>query len=66
MGTRERETADYLTAAEVAAYLRVSTATVYRWLEAGKIPGAQVGKRTWRIRASDLEEYLGRESESRS
>jgi len=37
------------TVVEVAAYLRVSEATIYKLLKKGKIPGVRVG-RSWRFR----------------
>lgn len=42
---------------EAAAYLRVHPQTVYRRLQAGKMPGAKVGK-VWRLRKSDVDDYL--------
>ena len=46
-----------LTAAEVAERLRVSTMTVYRLIRRGELPAVRVG-RNYRVRASDLEDYL--------
>jgi excisionase family DNA binding protein len=48
---------DFLTVPEVAERLRVRTMTIYRWIEAGKLPALQVGKH-YRIRTSDLEAML--------
>ena len=45
--------ADLLTRAEVARYLRVSDRTVSRLIRAGKLPAARIG-RAVRIRQSDL------------
>jgi excisionase family DNA binding protein len=47
----------FLTVPEVAERLRVRTMTIYRWIEAGKLPALQVGKH-YRIRADDLETML--------
>jgi excisionase family DNA binding protein len=47
----------YVTVAEVAAELRVSNMTVYRLVQAGRIPAVRVG-RSYRIRASDFDRYL--------
>lgn len=44
---------DLLTVKEVAAYLRVSRVTVWRWCQQGIIPASRVG-RSWRIPRSDL------------
>lgn len=48
---------DFLTVPEVAERLRVRTMTIYRWIEAGKLPALQVGKH-YRIRTGDLEAML--------
>jgi excisionase family DNA binding protein len=45
--------ADLLTRAEVAQYLRVSDRTVSRLIRAGKLPASRIG-RAVRIRQSDL------------
>ena len=44
---------ELLTVKEVAAYLRVSRVTVWRWCQQGVIPAFQIG-RNWRIRREDL------------
>jgi excisionase family DNA binding protein len=44
---------EVLTVREVAAYLRVSRVTVWRWCRQGTIPASRVG-RNWRIRREDL------------
>jgi excisionase family DNA binding protein len=52
------QAAELLTVREVATSLRVSTMTVYRLIKAGELRSTRVGK-GYRIRASDLEKYLG-------
>lgn len=47
------ETATYLSVADVAILLRVSTKTVRRWIKAGKLPATKLG-RDWRIARTDL------------
>lgn len=47
----------YLTVAEVAAQLRVSTMTVYRLLKAGQLASVRVGK-SYRVREDDVDRYL--------
>jgi excisionase family DNA binding protein len=47
----------FLTASEAAERMRVSKMTVYRLIRAGKIRAVQIGK-AYRVRESDLEEYL--------
>ncbi|MBN1582236.1 MAG: helix-turn-helix domain-containing protein [Anaerolineae bacterium] len=42
---------------KVAAFLGVSTATVYTWAQNGRLPAIKVG-RSWRFRQSDLELWL--------
>jgi excisionase family DNA binding protein len=48
---------DVMTAGEVAAYLRLDQATVYRLAQAGEIPGRRVG-RSWRFHRAVLNEWL--------
>ena len=47
----------YLTVAEVAAQLRVSTMTVYRLLKAGQLASVRVGK-SYRVLEEDVDRYL--------
>jgi excisionase family DNA binding protein len=42
---------EMLTITQVAKWARVSTKTIYRWIESGKIPAVKLGKRTYRIPA---------------
>jgi excisionase family DNA binding protein len=46
------------TAAEVADQLRVSTMTIYRLIRRGELAAVRVG-RNYRVRAEDLDRYLG-------
>ena len=59
MNTRleERLTGQVMTAAEVAARLKVSSHTVIRLMSAGKLPGVRVGS-VWRCRTDLLEAFL--------
>jgi excisionase family DNA binding protein len=50
--------ARFLTVAEVADLLRVSSMTVYRLIEAGDLRALRVGK-SFRINEDDLEAFLG-------
>ena len=43
---------------EVAHILGLSPFTVRRLLREGELPGRKVGKRQWRVRRADLDEYL--------
>ncbi|MFP5316771.1 MAG: helix-turn-helix domain-containing protein [Acidimicrobiia bacterium] len=47
----------FLTVAEVAGMLRVSTMTVYRLIKNGQLPAARVGK-SYRVREEDVDRYL--------
>lgn len=41
---------DYITPKELAAELKVTLKTIYRWLSSGAIPGARIGPHgNWRI-----------------
>ena len=51
------ERARFLTVAEVAAQLRVSTMTVYRLIRAGQLASVRVGK-SYRVREDDVDRYL--------
>ena len=42
---------------EVAAYLRVAPATIYRLAKRGEIPGAKVG-RSWRFQKESIDRWL--------
>ncbi len=50
--------ARFLTVAEVADLLRVSSMTVYRLIEAGDLRALRVGK-SFRINEDDLDQFLG-------
>ena len=50
--------ARFLTVAEVADLLRVSSMTVYRLIEAGDLRALRVGK-SFRINTEDLGQFLG-------
>lgn len=47
----------FMTVGEVAAVLRVSTMTVYRLINAGKLPAVRIG-RSFRVREEELDRYL--------
>ena len=52
---------ELMTLKEVADYLRVTKKTIYRLLEAGKIPATKVG-RQWRFNKARIDEWLSERS----
>ncbi len=50
-----------LTVSEVASMMRVSNMTVYRLIKSRQLPALKVGK-NYRIRESDMEQYLNERS----
>jgi len=49
--------ARFMTVAEVATLMRVSTMTVYRLIKAGDIAAVRVGK-SYRLREDDVDQFL--------
>jgi excisionase family DNA binding protein len=66
-GRRVREPLDrldtLLSTEEVAEYLGVGQATVYRWCREGSLPAVKIGRR-WRVRRSALEEFVRKNERS--
>jgi excisionase family DNA binding protein len=52
-----------LSTEEVAGYLGVGQATVYRWCREGSLPAVKIGRR-WRVRRSALEEFVRKNERS--
>jgi excisionase family DNA binding protein len=52
-----QQRARYLTVAEVADIMRVSTMTVYRLIKAGELRAVRVGK-SYRLAEDDVDGYL--------
>ena len=48
---------ELFTIAEVAAYLKLSQRTAWRWCKSGRLPAFKVGHQ-WRVAQSDLEEFI--------
>ncbi|HEU5260654.1 MAG TPA: helix-turn-helix domain-containing protein [Gemmatimonadales bacterium] len=48
---------DILTLEEVAAYLRLTPQTIYKWAQEKRIPAVKLGKE-WRFRKSILDRWL--------
>ncbi len=53
------QSSDLLTVKEVAERLRVSQPTILRMIDDGELPAIRV-RNQWRIRRSDLDDYLQR------
>lgn len=49
---------DILTIEEVAKVLQVSKRTVYRWIDAGDLKVARIGRKTYRVFESDLRKFI--------
>ena len=49
-----------MTVREVATYLRVSSATVYKWAKEEKIPYHRLG-RLWRFKKDEIDEWMKRQ-----
>ena len=57
---KNKSTETTFTTSEVAELLRISDATMLRWLKAEKIPGFfRIGRR-WLIRKSDYEAFISK------
>ncbi|MGH7751863.1 MAG: helix-turn-helix domain-containing protein [Gemmatimonadales bacterium] len=48
---------DILTIEEVAAYLRLTPQTIYKWAQEKRIPAVKLGKE-WRFRKSILDRWI--------
>jgi excisionase family DNA binding protein len=49
---------------EVAEYLDVSTASIYRYLKKRKIPGFRIGK-MWRFRKEKIDAWMEKQENAR-
>nr|BDT27411.1 helix-turn-helix domain-containing protein [Bacteriovorax sp. HI3] len=47
----------WLSVLEVAHYLGISKETIYRWLEAEKIPAHKIGKQ-WKFQISEIDTWI--------
>ncbi len=50
---------ELLTTAEIAAYLKLSQRTAWRWCKEGRLPAFKVGHQ-WRVARRDLEAFVRR------
>ncbi len=51
---------EFYTVEEVAAKLKVTTATVYRWVKSGELKAQKISPKMIRISHAALREYLGK------
>jgi nitrogen PTS system EIIA component len=51
---------EMLTVQEVADFMKVSDRTVRNWVNAGELARISIGKKEYRIRRSDLEDFIHR------
>jgi excisionase family DNA binding protein len=58
------EEQSFLTPHEVSSLLHVSVQTVRRWIKHEDLPAYKVGPRMWRIRATDLSQWLAQQRSS--
>lgn len=49
---------DLLTISQAAIYLQLSDKTIRRLIKAQQLKASKVGDRVWRIKPSDIENYL--------
>ena len=49
---------ELLTVSQTAQYLQLSEKTIRRMIGKGSLPASKLGNRTWRIRASDIDDYI--------
>lgn len=49
---------ELLTVAQTAKYLQLSEKTVRRLVSDGRLPASKISNRTWRIKTSDIDEYI--------
>ncbi len=49
----------WLSLEEIAQHLGMSKVTIYKWIEAGKIPGHKVG-RNWKFKVSEVDAWVVR------
>ena len=53
---------ELFTIKETADYLKISEKTVRRLIESNKLKASKVGDRNWRVKISDVEDYLQSQS----
>lgn len=56
---------EILTTKELAAYLKLTEVTIYKYANEGKIPGFKIGSR-WRFNKDQIDDLLKSEEEKKS
>jgi len=54
----------YLTPEQVAEKLQLAVETVYRWLRSGKLRGARISQKAWRVEERDLRSFMTKQNVS--
>lgn len=57
----EKTESEIMTTQEVAEYLRLAEATIYKLAQSGEIPAVKVG-RTWRFKKELIDEWFRQEA----
>lgn len=52
------ENDEWMTPDEVAKYLKLKVATIYKWASQGKLKAASPSKKALRFRKSDIDEFM--------
>ena len=61
-GMTTNATSEYLSVKEAAAELGVSPSTIWRWIEAGRLPAQRIGPKIIRLRQADVARSVGSRS----
>ena len=56
---------DLLTVSQTAKYLQLSEKTIRRLISDNRLPASKISNRTWRIKTSDIDEYIKANSNGR-
>ncbi len=63
MGQGVNANMDFMTVHDLATYLRLSEAKIYRLANAGMVPGCRLGK-SWRFKKELIDDWIRRETEA--
>lgn len=59
----KREPDEVMSIGELAEYLKISRSTLYKLVQAGRLPGQKLGKR-WRFHKGAIDEWLKQRPEN--